>query len=175
MIALVLALALLRADQLADRVGVEYARPGSAVLAANARAAVAVEDALVPAELLLALARTESGFRPNSVSRLVFGRRKTGPWPSDRRPPGATGNFYCGVTQVKGSTWARCIGLRDIGRAYAAAAAELRYWLGRCVRRRLPYACALAGYGAGNAGAARGTSTYARKVLALAARLGWAP
>lgn len=175
MIALVLALALLRADQLADRVGAEYARPGPAVLAANARAAVAVEDALVPAELLLALARTESGFRPHSVSRLVAGRRKTGPWPSDRRPPGATGNFYCGVTQVKGSTWARCLALRDIGAAYAAAVAELRYWLGRCGRRRLPYACALAGYGAGNVGVTRGTSTYARKVLALAARLGWAP
>lgn len=175
MTAIVMVLALLRADALADRVAEVYPRADDATRAANAREAVAVETSQIPAELLLALARAESGYRANSVSRLVAGRRQTGPWPSRHRPPGATGNFYCGVTQVKGSTWAKCLALRHLAAAYTAAAAELRYWLGRCARRRLPYACALAGYGGGNAGAARGTSSYATKVLALADRLGWRP
>ena len=171
MTAVLLALALLRADTLAARLADAYPR-GRAAAAANAIAAVAAETELVPAELLLAIARTESSLNPASVSRLVGGARQTGPWRSTKRPPGARGNFYCGVTQATAPRWARCLALRDLGESYRATVGELTYWLGRCARRRQPLPCALAGYNAGNAGAARGTSGYARRVLALAVKLG---
>jgi|GEM_PF-6432343 len=151
---------------------VMYPRAPAEALPANVAAARAAGTAQVPATLLLALARTESSYDPTSVSRLIDGARQTGPWRSTRRPPGARGNFYCGVTQAKGATWARCLALRDLDTAYRTTVVELEYWLGRCARRARAWECALAGYGAGNAGAARGTSSYARRVLVRARGLG---
>lgn len=125
----------------------------------DAAKAVATPD--ISVELLLGMADVESDFDPTSVSRLIDGKRQTGPWRSDRAPKNATGNFYCGITQVKASTWKRCLAMRDVNLAMQAAVEELTYWLGRGKTIRK----ALQGHGCGNKGMKNACVGYAGRVL----------
>jgi len=125
------------------------------VIAAQAHA-----TADFPLELLLGLADTESDFVPWSVSRLINGERVTGSYLSTKRPAGATGNFFCGITQATASTWARCLALRDIDLAYRTTVAELTAWL----KRAKTVTRALQGYGCGNKGMSGSCKAYAGKV-----------
>jgi len=146
-IALVLVLATLDAQ----------AQPTPAMVAA-ARAAATPD---LPAPLLLGLADIESNFDSTATSRLVGGKRQTGPWRRTTPPPGATGNYFCGVTQAIAPTWKRCLELRDPRVAFAVGAAELTTWLrrGGTVQR------ALQGHGCGNAGMKGACRGYAARVL----------
>lgn len=132
----------------------------------HALAAVAAETPDFPAELLVAVARRESGFDSASVSRRIGPvgiRRTTGAWRSTARPRGATGNFYCGATQATAQTWAECLRLRDVRAAYASTAAELAEWQ----RRTRSATVTLGAYNGGNKCLARGKCRkYPATVLA---------
>lgn len=141
----------------------------------------------VTPELLLAMAYIESRYDVRSVSRLVTQPdgtkvRKTGLWKSDRRPSNVVGNMYCGITQSKARSWRRCMELRQIDKAYVAAALELKRWneskLCRKRKGTKRMTCALLGYGGGNAAIRRGegwrkkgATTYPRRVRARVRQL----
>jgi hypothetical protein len=119
--------------------------------------------------VLLAQQYIESKFDSTSTSRLIDGKRKTGPWASRSAPEGWTGNLYCGIGQNRASTWAACLALREPSAAAKAQAGELRRWLKRA---RGDLTLALAGYGCGNHGLRTGRcNRYPARVLARAARL----
>jgi hypothetical protein len=130
---------------------------------AEAVVAAAEETATpdVPVELLLAQAWIESRFVPEATSRLIDGKRQTGVWKSLKPPKGATGNFYCGITQSVAPTWKRCLELRDPKVAMVAGIAGMEYWLkrGKTLRR------ALQGYGCGNIGMDGACKSYANRVM----------
>lgn len=121
---------------------------------------VATED--LPVELFLAQAWAESRFIPEATSRLIDGKRQTGVWKSTKAPKGATGNYYCGITQSVAPTWKRCLELRDPKVAMAAGLEGMKYWLkrGKTLKR------ALQGYGCGNIGMDGACESYARRVMA---------
>jgi len=139
--------------------------------AAQVEAARAVATDVFTDEFLLGLAGVESSYRPNATSRLIKGeeKRRTGVWNSIKRPPGAVGNFFCGVTQVTASTWARCLELRDVTVAYRVAVEELTNWYNAKPCRRLKgdarMRCTLLGYGGGWAAIKRNVSTYPTRVV----------
>lgn len=123
-------------------------------------------------ELLLALAWQESRHVGAVVSRLQCGagcRRFASRWRHAWPRPDWRPAYFCGVTQVTARSWGVCLALmRDDRRALEVAQVELKRWRVACGRLGSGPrgdACALAGYGAGWAGARRGTSGYARKVL----------
>ena len=124
-------------------------------------AAMSVATADVPVELLLAQAWIESRFVPEATSRLIDGKRQTGAWKSTKPPKGATGNYYCGITQSVGPTWKRCLELRDPKVAMEAGIAGMEYWIkrGGTIRRGLQ------GYGCGNIGMDGACKGYADRVL----------
>jgi hypothetical protein len=154
--------ALARADVLVDRVAASgYSVPGRDFAAQVVAVALEVQTPQVPAALLLAMADIESDFDPTSTSRLIDGARKTGPWRSTRAPRGASGNFYCGITQVKASTWKECLRSRDIKVSLSKTVDELTYWLGRAKSMQR----ALQGYGCGNKGMDGACRKYANRVL----------
>ena len=128
----------------------------SVVLAAQA---VATSD--FPIELLLGLADVESDFAPTATSRLIDGARQTGEWKSNHPPKGATGNFYCGITQAMAPTWKRCLELRDPKVAMLALASELDYWF----KRSGSVMGALQGHGCGNVGMQGACRPYAASVF----------
>jgi hypothetical protein len=128
----------------------------SVVLAAQA---VATSD--FPIELLLGLADVESDFAPTATSRLIDGVRQTGEWKSNHPPKGATGNFFCGITQAIAPTWKRCLELRDPKVAMTALAGELDYWL----KRSGSVMGALQGHGCGNVGMQGACRPYAASVM----------
>lgn len=135
------------------------AAPAAAPYFVAAARAAATPD--LPTSLLLGLADIESNFDSTATSRLVGGKRQTGPWRRLTPPPGATGNYFCGVTQAIAPTWKRCLELRDPQVAFAVGAAELTTWLrrGGTVQR------ALQGHGCGNAGMKGACRNYAARVL----------
>lgn len=133
--------------------------------------------------LLLGLADVESDFDPTATSRLfgatwdaakhrwTGGARATGSWRSTKRPMGSVGNYCCGITQATGTTWARCLALRDPDVAMQTLVASLDAWQkqGKTLRR------ALQGYGCGNAGMKGACKAYASKVLARSELFAQAP
>lgn len=133
-------------------------------------AAVLAETKEVPAELLLAVARTESSFDPSWVSRLEDGQRKTGRVRRIGRPVGS-GPRFCGPLQtIAGRSWAVCLLQRDLLIGYMMGRLELQGWLARA---RGDWGRALCGFAGGNrAFAARTCSTYATRVLHRARRIG---
>jgi hypothetical protein len=134
---------------------------------ANASAAVEASTALVPADLLVAVAYIESRFDPTATSRVVGARRMTGSYPSLEPPRGLNGTLYCGELQTFAASWSECIAMRDRTRAYAAGAAELGTWM-RDKRVRGDLELALAGHGCGNAGVAtRSCNNYPARVQAV--------
>lgn len=146
---------------------------------AERHAAIAVE--LADPALLLAITHSESRHLPGAVSRLECrgdacrrrASRVSRRWPA----PHWRGPYCCGITQVAVRTWRACRALDSDDRAaLERAAAKLADWARArpCAARRGTgprTRCALAGYGAGWAGAVRGSSRYARRVLARRARL----
>jgi hypothetical protein len=119
--------------------------------------------------VLLAQAYVESRFDSTATSRLIDGKRFTGPWVSRKAPAGWSGTLYCGITQTVALTWSRCLALREPSAAIEAQAVELRTWLqsthGDLIR-------SIAAYGCGNWGARTGRCNgYPRRVLAWAQRL----
>lgn len=113
------------------------------------------------AGLLLGVAYTESRFNPTSVSRVESGVRVTGAWPS--RLPAGEGRRFCGVLQTQaGTSWARCLVMRDVDLAYFVAVAELQSWLrlARGDRNK-----ALNGYGCGMRGLTDPCRYYSVRVL----------
>lgn len=151
-----------RAEVLVDKVlAVGHSVPDRDFAKQVVAAALAVQTPHVPAALLLAMADLESDFDPTSTSRLIDGARQTGPWRSTRAPRGATGNFYCGITQVKAATWKECLRSRDIEVSLSKTVDELTYWLGRGKTLQK----ALQGYGCGNKGMNGACRKYANRVL----------
>lgn len=146
--------------------------PARPVLTMNVIAARAAASPEVPAELLLALARTESSFDPTWVSRVEAGERVTGRWRSTRAA--GTGPRFCGYLQtIAGGSWALCLAQRDPFVAYTTARRELAGWL-RAAEG--DWRRALCGYGGGFASMrARSCGSFPHRVLRRAARLGWAP
>lgn len=148
--------------------------PPAPVAFAHAELAARHDD---PA-LLLAIAHAESRHQPGAVSRLEcrgecrrrasIVRGRGAHW----RPP-----YFCGVTQTVAPSWRACQRLlADDELAFERSAAEVAAWLQArpCRKRRGQgprVACALAGYGAGTAAARRGSSRYARRVLARRDRI----
>lgn len=159
---------------LAIAVMLETEPPPASVAVAHAELAARHAE---PA-LLLAIVHAESRHRPGAVSRLECAaacrrrasivRARGAHW----RPP-----YFCGVTQVRATSWRGCrLLLSDDALAFERSEAELDAWLRArpCATRRGQgprVACALAGYGAGTRAAWRGTSRYARRVLARRARI----
>jgi hypothetical protein len=133
---------------------------------AYAEAVVAAAEAVattdLPAELFLAQAWAESRYVSEATSRLIDGKRQTGAWKSTKPPKGATGNYYCGITQSVAPTWKRCLELRDPNVAMAAGFEGMSHWLkrGKTLKR------ALQGYGCGNVGMDGACEAYARRVMA---------
>ena len=126
-----------------------------------------------PVDFLLGLSDVESNFEPASTSRLyaatwdpearrwVGGHRVAGNWYSTKKPPGSVGTYCCGITQVMGKSWKKCLALRDVNLAVQTSVSELTYWLrrGKTIQR------ALQGYGCGNSGMKGACKPYAAKVL----------
>ena len=120
----------------------------------HAAAAQAAATPELPAELLLAVAVTESDFVATTVSNVG-------------------GSLFCGPLQaMAGRSRARCRALADLATGYAAGADELTYWLGRT---HGDVATALAHHACGNEARGRKCRAYAGRVLrryrALVARL----
>ena len=130
-------------------------------------AATAASNNDFSVELLLGLSYVESNYESTATSRLIAGKRHTGAWVSVTAPPGAVGNFFCGVTQAIAPTWKRCLELRDPAVAYAAAVSELGQWL----QRSGSVQGALQGHGCGNAGMKGACKAYALRVFTYARRL----
>jgi hypothetical protein len=141
--------------------------------AAYAHAAAAVEAAqpALPAELLLAIAYIESRFDPTATSRVEGTVRRTGRYPSTTPPRALRGTLYCGPLQTYAATWTQCLAMRDLARAYGAAARELARWV-RDPRVRGNVGRALLGHGCGNVGLRTGAcNRYPSRVLDLMRRL----
>lgn len=160
-----------RPDDLAvavTKTGQHYLKtPDEALL--HVEAALAAETSLVSAEMLLAIAYYESRYLPEATSYVINGQRRARiprwawkKWP----PPGVSGPYFCGVTQVAAKkSWKKCLELRDVPSAYVAAKVTLTEWLKACRGR---VRCALTGYGGGFPAIERGTSTYPSRVLGRA-------
>jgi hypothetical protein len=143
-----------------------------------ATAAASVASGPVTTELLLGVAFIESRYNPTAVSRVVGHTRRTGPYPSLTPPArlNRRASLYCGPLQTYASSWAMCLGMRDLPTAYRAGARELQDWLAdRRVRGDVRRA--LAGHGCGNHGVnTGGCNRYPTRVLAMERRLrGGAP
>lgn len=149
------------ADHLERRHGLPPAVAREHVAAARLAAGGGIE-----VELLLAVADVESRYQADSVSRVEAGRRVTGRWRSSA--PAGRGPRFCGSLQAQaGSSWRRCLELRDLRIGYRAAADEIRDWL----RWTGDVAAALRGHGCGWRGV-RGTCRgYDRRVLRRVAKL----
>lgn len=107
----------------------QHLTPDRAQEHASHAEAAADPDRKVSPDLLLAVARVESGFHGDRVSRLVRGKRITGRWRSIRRPP-SEGSLFCGVGQTRaGRSWRRCVLMRDLTVGYSALTDELAWWL----------------------------------------------
>lgn len=126
----------------------------------HADAAMAAEQVYdVDAELLFAMAWTESRFDPDALSyRDCSGKeckRKATTWEGSTPPPGAKPSWYCGVLQVGGWVeWEECQLLReDVALNYMTAAEHLTWWSNEPHCRRLKgdarLDCALRGYSGG--------------------------
>lgn len=107
----------------------------------------------VDAELLLAMAWTETRFDPMQVSR-------------------AKGSWFCGVLQVQASNKKGCDELANVERSYFEGAAHLRLWMRYA---KGDTAAALRGYGCGfepNTKRPRDACrSYDTRVLSLAKKL----
>lgn len=127
-------------------------------------ATLEAETSTVSAELLLAMAWTESRYYPTAVSRIENGRRVTG-IPRWKSPPKGARNFFCGVTQISaGNSWRKCKSVQDVFSAYKETIKELEQWMSpRVCGRNLR--CALTGYSGGFAAIKSGTNNYASFVL----------
>ena len=151
---------LLGAGPLADHLVARHGLPAS-VAREHVAAARLASGGGIGVELLLAVADVESRYQPDSVSRVVDGRRVTGRWRSSA--PAGRGPRFCGVAQAQaGSDWQRCLDLRDLRAGYRAAADELRDWL-RMVGGDL--AAALRGHGCGWRGVRGTCRAYDRRVI----------
>ncbi len=149
--------------------------PGVDAATAHAHVAAATAAATpdVPPELLLAIAFVESRYDATATSRVVAGKRRTGPYRSTEPPahldPHAS--LFCGPLQTFARTWSECLAQRDLAVGYAAAVSELTHWLGD---RRAHHSIvrALAGHGCGNAGVVTGRCNgYPERVRAIERRL----
>lgn len=129
-------------------------------------AATMAETKEASAELLLGMARTESNFQSKATSRVQNGKRTVGV-PSWSTPPSSvTGPFFCGVTQATaGTSWERCLELRNIFTAYKTTALELSKWNKACATTTDRVQCILFGYGGGYPAIKAKTSTYPARVL----------
>lgn len=120
---------------------------------ANATAAVAVETSELTAELLLAVARVESNYRPSTVSR----------------PHGAAFPIYCSILQTAAMSERECARQRTHAVAYRLGASEIGSWSRRC---RGDVTCMLNGHGCGHHGVTTGRcNRYAARVLRFERRL----
>jgi hypothetical protein len=130
----------------------------------------------VPQDLILAIARVESRYRPADLSRVERGKRRTGVWRGEAPPRGARGPFFCGVLQARAVAWRRCRALRSLARGYLDGAAEIARWM---VYARGDVTAALAGHGCGGNGMraalgrkrGRACNGYPARVLAERARI----
>lgn len=112
----------------------------------EAARSAATED--VPAELLLAIAREETHFRPEVVSRV-------------RNRKGQV-RLFCGPAQtIAEGSWRMCEEQQHIWYGYAVAVDEMEFWLGKS-RGRLGRA--LGGHGCGNKMSLRCGSHGGKKV-----------
>jgi hypothetical protein len=157
--------------------GAEVGDDGSLHVAAAVEASLAASRADVTPELLLAVARVESRFTPVLASYAKRSGGRGTNWRSRRRPPGSRPNYYCGVLQLRGESWGRCLRrMDDVPGSYRRAADELVFWLdSRHCRRRPPerrLRCALLGYGGGRPLIRRWRYPYPGRVLREARRLG---
>lgn len=136
----------------------------------------AAEDAAtgqVSAEVLLAIAYTESRFDATATSRVEGKKRHTGHYASTTAPAQLNkyASLYCGPLQTFAGSWDECLGLRALPAAYRAGADELEKWL-RDPRVHGDLALALAGHGCGNFGViTRKCNAYPERVLWVARRL----
>ena len=124
------------------------------------------DDMLTGEELLLGIARPESHFDRQAISRKQCSGtgadrkcvRKAGVWRSHKKPKGAKGSYFCGIMQVGGNiTWQQCLKLvDDIELNYQTGAEEIMTWLkvSHCRKRKgeQRLKCALIGYGGGYKG-----------------------
>jgi hypothetical protein len=131
-------------------------------------AVTVAESSGIDPVILLAQQFIESRFDPTATSRLIGGKRQTGPWRGPEAPKGWTGNLYCGIAQTQATTWARCLALREPHAAITAQVAELRAWTAMTHGNVWK---ALDGYGCGMAGLTRGCGGYSTRVRALAAKI----
>lgn len=140
---------------------------------AHVEAASAAATDQVSAELLLGIAFVESRYDPTAVSRVEGRRRKTGPYTATTAPSGLDrkASLFCGPLQTFATSWSTCVQMRNLDVAYAAAAAELRQWLGD---RRVHGSTtrALAGHGCGNYGVLTGRCNgYPERVRSIEQQL----
>lgn len=131
-----------------------------------AAAHAAATDRVSP-ELLLGIAFIESRYVPSAVSRVERGRRRTGRYDAMTPPAGwdSRTSLFCGPLQTYAESWERCLEMRQLDVAYAAAVDELERWL-RDKRVRGNIRLALAGHGCGNHGVTTGRCNgYPARVL----------
>jgi hypothetical protein len=152
---------LLGCGPLADHLAHRHGLPPAVAREHVAAARLAAAGGGIEVELLLAVADVESRYQADSVSRVEHGRRVTGRWRSSK--PAGSGPRFCGALQAQaGSSWRRCLELRDLRAGYRAAADELREWLDWTGG---DLAAALRGHGCGWRGVRGQCRGYDRRVL----------
>ncbi len=135
-------------------------RTGAPVV--QARAAIDASTGMLPPELLLAIAYSESRFRPRAGPDGLHPRD----WRRARRRKGWR-VYVCGVMQTMAHTRAECRDQRDVRVDYAVGVRELEAWVRICRSLRRPtLSCVVTGHAHGTIRARdTGDSRYARKIL----------